>query len=68
MNIQEILNNIEHTHYTTSEIKEKVGISPGTIRTYVMRDEVIPEDKRIKSGRQWYIEKEFADRLWGNSK
>lgn len=68
MNIQEILNNIEHTHYTTSEIKEKYGISPGTIRTYIMRDEVIPEDKRIKIGRQWYIEKEFADKLWGNSK
>lgn len=68
MNIQEILNDIERTHYTTSEIKEKYDISPGTIRTYIMRDEVIPEDKRIKIGRQWYIEKDFADKLWGNSK
>ena len=65
MNIQEILNNIKNTHYTTSEIKEKFGISPGTIRTYIMRNTVIPEDKRIKIGRQWYVEREFAENLWG---
>lgn len=65
MNIQEILNNIEHTHYTTSEIKEKFDISPATLRAYISRDKVIPEDKRIKIGRQWYIEKEFAENLWG---
>lgn len=50
---------------TINELSEKYGVVPATIRNYIKRNQVIPEKKRIKIGRQWFIDRKFAEEKWG---
>lgn len=53
---------------TLKEIEEKYGVKPATIRSYVNREKVIPEDKILKIGSLWFIDRAFAEEKWGNKK
>lgn len=55
----------ERSLLTLNEINERYGIKPDTIRSYIARGEVIPKDKIVKIGRQWFIDSVFAAEKWG---
>lgn len=50
---------------TLKEIEEKYGVKKSTVKAYLTRGEVIPNDKKIKIGNQWFTEREFAENKWG---
>lgn len=55
-------------YMTLKEIEEVYGISTATIRTYIMREKVIPKEKRYKIGNQWFVDRKFAEEKWGGIK
>ena len=55
----------ERNLLTLNEVQERYGIKPDTIRSYITRGEVIPQDKIVKIGRQWFIDSVFAAEKWG---
>lgn len=50
---------------TLKEAAEIAEIKPDTLRSYINRNEVIPEVKRIKIGRQWFINREWLEEKYG---
>ena len=58
----------ERNLLTLNEVQERYGIKPDTIRSYITRGEVIPQDKLIKIGRQWFIDSVFASEKWGQKR
>lgn len=52
-------------YMTLKEIEESFGVKADTIRNYINRDQVIPKEKIIKIGRQWFIDRNFATEKWG---
>lgn len=46
---------------TLKELHEKGGPLPDTIRTYILRGQVVPKDKLCKVGNTWLIDKEWAN-------
>lgn len=49
---------------TLSEIEETYGVRSDTIRSYITRGQVIPENKRVKIGEMWFIDRKFAEEKW----
>lgn len=49
---------------TLKEIEETYGVKKNTLKAYLTRGEVIPDDKKIKIGNQWFIEREFSEKKW----
>lgn len=52
-------------YMTLKEIEESFGVKSDTLRNYIKRNQVIPKEKIIKVGRQWFIERIFANEKWG---
>lgn len=52
-------------YMTLKELEEKYEISTATIRAYISRKKVIPEQELFKLGNQWLIRREFAEEKWG---
>ena len=50
---------------TLKEVEEEYKVAPTTLRAYISRGKVIPEDKKVKLGNQWLIERKFAEEKWG---
>jgi len=53
---------------TLAEIGKDYKVKPATLRSYISRGQVIPEDKRIKIGETWLIDREFVEEKWGKNK
>lgn len=49
---------------TLKEIEAKYGVKTRTVQSYITRDQVIPSDKKIKIGRQWFVDRKFAEEKW----
>ena len=60
--------NSERGLLTLNEVQEQFGVKPDTIRSYITRGEVIPQDKIVKIGRQWFIDSVFASEKWGQKR
>lgn len=54
-------------YMTLKDIENEFGVKTRTVQAYILRGQVIPEDKKIKIGRQWFIDKAFAKGKWGNN-
>lgn len=53
---------------TLKEIEKLTGVKVDTLGAYLRRNEVIPDDKRIKKGNMWlidrkWIEEKYADKI-----
>lgn len=54
--------------YTIPEITEKYDIKSTTLRNYINRGQVIPDNKKIMKGRIWLIDKAFIDEKYKDKK
>lgn len=54
-----------NNYITINDLAKKYGLNPDTIRSYIARGQVIPDDKKFKVGNTWLIEKKFAEEKWG---
>lgn len=50
---------------TLLQVSEQYNIKRNTLLSYISRNQVIPEDKKIKIGNQWFIDRDFAEEKWG---
>lgn len=51
---------------TLKEIEKLTGVKVDTLGAYLRRKEVIPEDKRIKKGNMWLIDKKWVEEKYAD--
>lgn len=47
-------------YITILDIEKQFNVKAGTIRSFIAREQVIPKDKIVKIGRQWFINKQWV--------
>ncbi len=51
---------------TLREAEELTGIKHNTFGSYITREKVIPENKRIKKGNMWLIDREWLEEKYAD--
>lgn len=57
-----------NNYITINDLAKEYKLNPDTIRSYIARGQVIPDDKKFKIGNTWLIEKQFAKEKWSKRK
>ena len=68
MDNKKIKKYLEENFMTTSQVADEFDVKVRTLTSYLARGQVIPDDRKIRVGGQWLIERKFAESKWDKRK